>query len=675
MLYAMDRAEARNQGVETPLAEINVGTTPELSLIQPPVAPPTAPIAESNLKRWSYLAIAIAFALAFCFVVVSFTAPAPGRPGVDENAYLVGGRMIAEHGTTGFKPSDDYQFVGAMWVRIKSGWYYPKYPFGTSLLNAVMILIGHPEWAFMVSPICASIAILAMFFLARPIVGSFYALLGMILLAMGPTTIQLAIIPNSHAPALCFVVCGMCLLLSWWRTGRWWVGALAGLSLGYAVTIRYTEALLLFPLYPFDVVKADQFLGPKLIAILKVFGLLPIGPIGIAAMSRVKWKSWRTYLPASVPVLAWAIPVGALVTFNWFSVGHLTGYDTTNESSGFSLNYFVDKWQFAVDELYLIGLFVIAPLAIAGLVLMYRTSWRMALLLTAWFVPGTFLYMTYYWGQNVPGVWYLRFFLTMFPAAIVAAMYLLRSTQEHMRGSIVTPLAAGIITAAAAGVGLWISVDELVRQHRGNMNLHYSEREIVSHIKPSPGGRPMILADEGMFPQLLQYMQFMYDADWYASDIFAIRGGGGFGLAGVFDHRKPNDDTPTGLQADRIDYIDSVRKGKTDADFIAEAQHLMEQRLNSNRRVYVVLVPEQTDYFKHRFMHPGLEMVQVNRWSEPCRTTFPENNKHSELEPMVIPDSQFLPWHPMRREMYEIRHAATTQPTSALSAGIKVANR
>ena len=36
---------------------------------------------------------------------------------------------------------------------------------------------------------------------------------------------------------------------------------LAGLLLGYAVTIRYTEALLLLPLYSLDVVRTDGYLG------------------------------------------------------------------------------------------------------------------------------------------------------------------------------------------------------------------------------------------------------------------------------------------------------------------------------------------------------------------------------------------------------------------------------
>src|SRR5438128_1908289 len=97
---------------------------------------------ETTRKRMICLLIALAFTAGYCFFLFSFLAPAPGRFGVDENAYLVGGRMIAQHGTTGFKPSDDYQFIGAMWLRTPNGWYYPKYPFGTSLLYAAPVALG-----------------------------------------------------------------------------------------------------------------------------------------------------------------------------------------------------------------------------------------------------------------------------------------------------------------------------------------------------------------------------------------------------------------------------------------------------------------------------------------------------------------------------------------------------
>jgi hypothetical protein len=503
-----------------------------------------------------------------------------------------------------------------------------------------------------------------MFFLARPIVGSFYALLAMIVLGMGPTTLWLSIIPNSHAPALCFVVWGMFFLLRWMQSERWWIGAIAGLLLGYAVTIRYSEALLLFPLYFLHQVQADEFIGPKLHIVLKLLGLLPIGPIGIAAISRVKWRSWRSYISAAAPVMAWAVPVAALVLFNLFTIGHVTGYDGTNEGQGFALKYFFEKWEFAIEQIHLFGLFIFAPLGVAGLILMFRSHRLTALLLTLWFVPGALLYTAYYWGLNQPGVWYLRFFLTLFPPMIVAAMFLLRNTQRSAGRSIASPLAAGVLTAIAASIGLWGSLHELTRQYRGNLNLHYSAREILTHIKSPAGSRPMILADQGMFPQLLQYMQFMYDADWYANDIFAIRAGGGFGLAGMFEKRKPDDNSPVALQRERIEYIDNLRKGKTDADFVQELHRLMDAALNSNRRVYLVLAPSGRDVFKARYITAGYQMTEIDRWDEPCNTSFDGN----ELSPSVIPDVILLPWHRQRWGMYEIRHAPATQPSVAVSS-------
>lgn len=623
------------------------------------VLPVVASVGESGWRRAIYLVLAIALTVAFGFFILSFSAPAPGRAGIDENAYLVGGRMIAEHGTYGFKPGDDYQFVGAMWMRTPSGWYYPKYPFGTSLLNAAMILLNHRTWAFAVQPMCATLALLGMFFLARPVVGSFYALLAVIVLAMGPTTLQLAITPNSHAPALFFTVWGMALLLQWLKNRRIWVGALAGLMLGYAVTIRYTEALLLFPLYSLDVIRTDGFIGPRAHAIFRVLGLLPIGPIGIAVLSRVKWKCWRSYITAGVPVIAWAAPVFVLVAYNHHALGHFTGYDSTNESDGFSLNYLIQKWDFAVNQLYLLGLFVMAPLAVGGLVLMYRSSRRIALMMTAWFVPGAFLYMSYYWGQGVPGVWYLRFFLTLFPPMIVAAMYMLKSTQPAGRGSIVSPLAAGILTAAASGVGLWVSMGELIRVHRGNMNLHYTAREIIAHVDKTAKAKPMILCDKGMFPLTLQYMQFMYDADWYQNDVFSLRAGGGFGLAGVFEERKENEDRPVTLQQERIKYMKEFRKGKTDTDFINDAHDRMEQALLRGAHIYLVVDPTEATYFRNRFITGAYQMTELTHWSEPCAIKFGMFGDHSDLAPRNIEDSPVLPWHPQRWAMFEITRSAT----------------
>jgi hypothetical protein len=163
-------------------------------------------------------------------------------------------------------------------------------------------------------------------------------------------------------------------------------------------------------------------------------------------------------------------------------------------------------------------------------------------------------------------------------------------------------------------------------------------------------------------------MQYMYDADWYPSDIFAIRAGGGFGLMGVLEKRKSNDNTPVVLQQERMDYIDAFRKNKTDADFIRDAHHLMDQALDSGRAIYVIVDPIQVDGFRRRFITSGLQMVDVNRWSEPCNISFADVGKHDSLAPSVIPDSPIIPWHPRRWAMFEIRRAPATQPSIAVSS-------
>src|ERR1019366_4138283 len=197
---------------------------------------PAATQREAGWKRKIFLLLALLIAGGYGFFLSSYWTAAPGRPGIDENGYLLGGRNLAEHGTTGFKPSDDFQFVGAMWVRTqeatvlppaflpnflrqrlaahtKEGWYFPKYPAGLPLLNAVVIRLGGNAWAFAVSPVCASLGVLGMFFLGRVVAGSFGGLLAMIALAANANVLEMAHDPGSHAPALCFVVWGMFLLI------------------------------------------------------------------------------------------------------------------------------------------------------------------------------------------------------------------------------------------------------------------------------------------------------------------------------------------------------------------------------------------------------------------------------------------------------------------------------
>ncbi len=589
-----------------------------------------------------------------------------------------GGKRSRSTATTGFKPGDDYQYIGAMWLRTPKGWYYPKYPFGTSFLDAITMWIGgshHREWAFLISPVCMTLAILGMFFLCRAVVGSFLGLMGMIILASCPTTLQLANWPGSHSPAQCMVIWGMFFLVRWWQSEKWSYGIAGGLLLGYAVTCRYTEALLLFPLYPLDQVLSDTGLKDAhphtWWLLVKLVRLLPVGVIGLVALCTVSWKWPRTYFRAALPIVAWIVPVLVLVTFNWFAMGHITGYDATHESTGFTTHEFLDKWDSTVYQLYLFGLFLILPLGVAGMVMLYGHSWRMALLLTLWFVPGALLYTAYYWGGNgvPPGTAYLRFFLTLLPPMIIGAMWLMRTAGGSGR-SITRPLAVGILTAATGALGIWASLPELERQHRGNLNLHYSAEQILAHTNPRGGvhhpiaGKvlpPVAFVDEGAFPQLLQYMQFMGDGDWYATDVFDVRGGGGFGIVGIL--MAGGGGTPTVLQQERIDYIDSVRKGKRDGDFIADEHRVMDDAFKAGRKVYLILTAAQTTYFRQRFINSHYKMTKLDTWIEPCAVHLPApTDRQSSLMAPTWTGEPLIQWGREALTMFEVTRSPTTGP-------------
>src|SRR5262249_36595736 len=150
----------------------------------------------------------------------------PANAGIDQNGYLVGGKMIADHFSPGFKPVEPYEYVGWMWVRTDAGWYYPKYPIGLPLLHAIPLWINWSQgkvWAMYVAPLCTTLGVLGMFFLTRLITGSsFLGTLAMLLLGCAQTTLAVADSPWSHGPALGFVTWGSFLLLRWWQTGSIW---------------------------------------------------------------------------------------------------------------------------------------------------------------------------------------------------------------------------------------------------------------------------------------------------------------------------------------------------------------------------------------------------------------------------------------------------------------------
>src|ERR1700722_7026579 len=100
---------------------------------------------EPPLARWIYaLGAAIVVVAWFVAIHVYWT---PAHNGVDQNGYLLGGRMFADHLSTGLLPVDYFELVGRMWIGTPWLTYYPKYPVGLSMIYAAMIAASKYKFA------------------------------------------------------------------------------------------------------------------------------------------------------------------------------------------------------------------------------------------------------------------------------------------------------------------------------------------------------------------------------------------------------------------------------------------------------------------------------------------------------------------------------------------------
>ncbi|HRK29943.1 MAG TPA: glycosyltransferase family 39 protein [Tepidisphaeraceae bacterium] len=617
---------------------------------------------ESAGRRWLFLVLA--FALAAAQHAFSHTYWSSGHYGNNQNAYLVAGKLLATTGTTGFEPKSPWEFVGWMWNMAEEGstaagggWVYPKYPAGLPLLNAVAFKVGYAFggmdaavfWTYKVSPICTTAAALGVFFILRLIANSFAGVMGMISFSTLSVVLVLMNNPYSHASDMAFVTWGIYALLKWWQHGRWWRGSLAGLLLGYAATIRYTEGLL----------------------------VLPIIAVVICSM---RWTSLRSWLRVSVPLLAWAMPLTVLVIFNWFTVGSITGYDSTNESTGFTLKEMARKWRWGIDQLYNTGLYIIFPLTIGGLVMGFKWNWRVALVLVLWFVPSTLLYFSYYWGMNLPVWGFMRFFASVLPAGVIAAVWMMHhavgSALDHSEDSppivpltrrralltgatiagsgvvafavaslflkpdwqfddrtellvvgitlLATTIAAGVSVAGRGGaimgaigmatlvafpaaIHLDVSDSPLERDLTIATNLNYAGQRIRESC---PDGSLVFVNAQ----RVGNFLQFAGNYELYGSDYIVggrpvpqIRGG-------------PDSENPNPIQPARAKFVAEVYRKFEGKARVAAAADICVEAIQSNRRVFIVKEVDSAGALINELTRTGrLRGEDVAQWIDPAR--------------------------------------------------------
>ncbi len=551
---------------------------PYASITDPPA--PTRPLrllpapdAIDPPRRDRLLAGALAALLAISYFLYIYQYWAPAHSGVDQNGYLVGGRMLAATGSTGLKPADDLGFIGAMWVRNEAtGVNYPKYPVGLSLLYAACFWIfgSAPggmgvHTAFLVSPVSAALSVLGMYFLTRQFAGIFGALSAMLLLMFSQLTLSLANNPNSHAACLACVVWGTFLLLRFWQTASLWRGLLGGFLLGYAVTIRYTEGLL---------------------------GLL----LAVAILSMIQyrqWRDWRSLLRAFAPALGWIIPVAYLISFNLIAMGTLTGYDTTNESkpgAAFTFEHITQNWEKLIRQVHDTAMFFSLPLALLGMLLAFRVSARRALILWLWLVPGMLTYMAYYWAPD-RGVAYLRFFLTMLPPLAVGVGVTIDQVQRLASDRLqrlFLPVGGGIVVVLACALGLYrgiLGIEDGVETGQG-LEGQYRQAANLAQLgaivtKALPAGATLISNTNE-----LHYLQFAGDYRCFSTETFTTNF---VSRLRSMEERVDAETDPMTQQPARRRFLLSKLEGNDDKALAEMLLKIVQASLDAGRPVFLVL--------------------------------------------------------------------------------------
>jgi hypothetical protein len=396
--------------------------------------------------------------------------------GVDEATYFLTAKALAIHNSPAVHSADPLLFMPANMNELRPGVFYQKYPIGFPLLVAIGYKIAGQLGAFLVNPILGCVALAGALALAWELAGKWAAILLGFLLALHPLMVCYSTSALSHMTDLACVVWGLWFLWRWGERGgpAWALGA--GLLLGYAVSIRYTEAVLALvvlwvtwnriiairrsaaPLPP-PVFRGRAGEGVHGSASFQTPSLtLPGGGNQEAAPSHA-----RVLLELGVTGVGATVALIPLMVFHWATYGSplRTGYGLTRESTAFSWQAFASHAGLVLKDLFHpgFGLPALVVLSVAGLLVWVvrcfgvhssqRRNAKIAEFLLLWILPTLLLYTAYYWSSPYPTL-YMRLFLNAMVGIAVAAVVVIGAIGRNRRW-LAWALAASVIAAGLIG--------------------------------------------------------------------------------------------------------------------------------------------------------------------------------------------------------------------------------
>jgi len=292
----------------------------------------------------------------------------------------------------------------------------PFYPIGFPLhLLLGVKLAGWETGPFLISPLLATLSLLLLFLVGKQLgLSAPWATVGVILLALNPTFLFMALQPMSDITALFW---GLCLIWTAFRAWHmpYWAFA-AGVSFGMAVLVRPTNVLFLAPLL---------FCLPLRKQTLYWFGM---GGLPCAAL---------------------------FCAYNATAYGHplRIGYGAIGLAQAFLFaGYGTRLWAYLGHLTITLGLLLV--LAWLGVAALRQVSIRTRAMLLAWF--GSFL--IFYCFYNIYENWTeLRFLLPSYPGLFLGACL---TAQTLWQGSgqpylAVRQFTVAVLLLVTLGVSLW----------------------------------------------------------------------------------------------------------------------------------------------------------------------------------------------------------------------------
>lgn len=401
-------------------------------------------------------------------------------PGVDESTYFLTARALATTGSAAIHSPDPLLFVPSMFIETEPGTFSIKYPIGYPLLVTVGYLVAGPMGAFAVNPVMGLLCVIGTMLLARELFGTWVAVVAGLCTALCPMIIYQSSTPLSHISDTTFVVFGLFMLWRWMRSGHWGYAVGAGLLLGYATTIRNTEALLGGVVVWAAVLRYRQIGQPNRVRRF-ILQFLPMAAAGILAITPMLILQW----------IAFGSPLR-------------NGYDYTNESTAFAPRFFVRNLPGVLTMLNAdpLGLPLLFPAAVVGLVLWLtglatRSAAAVrnaspAVFVLLWACPTLLVYTAHHWWSP-HAVIYLRLFVSVFPGVIIAAA----ATAEALaRGRLAARVVfSGLLIAAS----IWAAMAaERVMGNRSDLAL-ISNSAALTALESLPPRSLVIASDETCF--------------------------------------------------------------------------------------------------------------------------------------------------------------------------------